>query len=195
VGVDAQAYARQLRQLLPRGEAFNAEADSAMSTTLQSVADELARIDSRTQTLLAEWDPLTALELLADWERVLGLPDPCVQTAQTVQERRNALVAKLTILGGQNAAYYVALAARFGFTITVIDFQTFRAGVSNAGDPLSNGDWVHTFQINAPLLTITEFKCGASTSGDPLRQWGNDDLQCVITDRRPAHSIILFAYS
>ena len=197
MGLTATDYLAQLQALLPQGPAWPREADAALTQLLAAWADELARVDGRAADLVEESDPRTTAELLADWERVAGLPDACVAAlagTQTTTQRRAALVGKLTTIGGQSAAYYIALAASLGYTITVTEFAPFQAGHSAAGDPLSNDEWMFAWQVNAPEESIVEFSAGRSCAGEPLRAWGNELLECVISRLRPAHTHVLFAY-
>lgn len=194
MGLSADAYARQLKALMPPGPAWQGERETAIARLLLAVADELARVDGRAEALVREWDPRTALETLPDWERVLGLPNPCVTEAQTVEARRAAVTAKLTKLGGQSRQFFIELAAALGYAITITEFRPFRAEQSAAGDSLTNGDWVHAWQVNAPETTTDSFLAGRSVAGEPLRSWGNEELECVITARKPAHTHVLFAY-
>lgn len=196
MGLNAEAYARQLKALLPTGPAWTGtDKMGVFGRLLLAIGDELARIDARCDDLIRELDPATTTELLPDWERVLGLPDPCLTQAQTLQQRRAAVVTKYTLLGGQNAQFYIDLAASIGFPITITEFDPFVAG-SDAGDPLSNdeGGWPYTWQVNAPEETIQYFRSGQNTSGDALRTWGNEQLECAINARKPAHTNLLFAY-
>ena len=197
MALTATAYLTQLQALLPQGFAWPRQADAALTNLLLAWADELARVDGRAADLVEEADPRTTAELLADWERVAGLPDPCVEVlagAQTTAQRRAALVAKLTTIGGQSAAYYIALAASLGYTITVTEFSPFQAGHSAAGDALSNDDWTFVWQVNASEVSIVEFAAGRSSAGEALRSWGNELLECVISRYKPAHTNVLFAY-
>lgn len=196
MALTAADYLAQLQALLPQGFAWPRQADAALTKLLLAWADEMARIDGRAVDLVDEADPRTTAELLADWERVAGLPDPCVAAlgvSQTAAQRRAALVAKLTTIGGQSAAYYIALAASLGYTITVTEFSPFQAG-SDAGDALTNDGWRFVWQVNAPEASIVEFAAGRSSAGEPLRAWGNELLECVINRLRPAHTHVLFAY-
>ncbi|QPC44014.1 DUF2313 domain-containing protein [Kaustia mangrovi] len=191
----SEAYARQLRRLLPQGAAWTSEPEGPLHRVIRAIADAFARIDLRAEDLVQELDPRTTLELLPDWERVLGLPDECITAPQTVSERRDAVVAKYTSLGGQSIAFYVGLAAKLGYDIEIREFVPFRAGLSRAGDPLTNPPaWPHTWTIVAPETSITWFRAGTGSAGDPLRQWGNEELECVFEQRKPAQTVLLFAY-
>jgi uncharacterized protein YmfQ (DUF2313 family) len=190
----AEAYARQLKALLPRGVALNLQNDSFLSALLLAVGDELARVDSRRADLEREIDPRSTTELLSDWERVLALPDVCTPDGATVEQRRAAVVAKYTQLGGQSRQFFIDLADALGYTVTITEFRPFVAG-STAGSALYNDPaWRHTWQVNAPEETVFYFRAGAGSAGEPLRAWGNEQLECVINDRKPAHTRVLFAY-
>lgn len=191
----AEQYKELLKALLPPGEAFPRDTSKNMDDLLAALAEEWARIEGRGENLIVESLPATANELLSDWERVAGLPDKCAGTLETtMQGRRNALVSKLTSTGGQSREYFIAVAKALGYTITISEFRPFRAGWSKAGDPLTNGDWIYAWQVNAPETTIISFRAGQSGAGEALRTWGNDTLECKINQLKPAHTIAIFTY-
>jgi uncharacterized protein YmfQ (DUF2313 family) len=195
MGMTTDQYLLMLQALLPHGSAWPREPDAVLTKTLQGLADEVARVDLRAENLLDEVDPRTTSEMLLDWERIAGLPDLFSGDLDTVQERREALVTKLTNVGGQSRAFFIALAARLGYTITITEFRPFRVGVNAAGDALNGGPWNYTWQVNAPETTIKEFRCGQSAVGEALRSWGNDLLESAISTYKPAHTHVIFAYS
>lgn len=75
--MDASAYLSQLIGLLPPGDALAREPGSVLARLLSVPAAELARVDGRVEALLTESDPSRTTEMLAEWERALGLPDVC----------------------------------------------------------------------------------------------------------------------
>lgn len=191
----AEDYRLQLRGLLPAGPAWDPELVPEIDQVLTGLSLELARLDGRGSDLLTEMDPHRVLELLPDWERVAGLPDKCSGTLEeTIQGRRSALISKIESTGGQSPGYFIEVAARLGYEITITEFRPFRAGLSVAGDALTNGDWVFTWQVNAPETTVVEFRAGLSVAGERLRTWGNSALECKINQIKPAHTIAIFAY-
>lgn len=192
--MNGDQYAAQLDALLPQGFAWPRETDAGMRALTRGLAEELARVDLRGDDLLREVLPDTTVEMLFDWERAAGLPDPCVTTAQTLQERRSALLSRLTSAGGQSREFFIQLAESLGFTITISEFRPFRTGISHAGDALYGDDWLFAWQINAPETTIIEFRSGLSAAGEPLRKWGNELLECVFSRIKPAQTVLLFAY-
>jgi uncharacterized protein YmfQ (DUF2313 family) len=191
----AADYLEQLKTLLPPGQAFPREAGTTLHDLQDGMSIELARVDGRGEALPIEANPASTNELLTDWERVVGLPDKCSGVLEeTIQGRKNALLAKLTSTGGQSIPYFIELAATLGYTVTIEVFRPFRAGRSVAGDPLTNGPWAHTWLIRAPEVSVVEFRAGLSAAGERLRTWGNDTLECKVNQLKPAHTIALFAY-
>jgi len=130
---------------------------------------------------------------LADWERVLGLPDTCAGGyGQTKAARIAAALAKIRQRGGLSRAYFIALAKALGFEITIEEYAAYTCE-SPCDRPICDEPWRFVWTVRAPETTIREFKC---TSGceDPLASWGNELLECVITRLKPAHTFVRFAY-
>lgn len=190
--------AKQLAQLLPQGLALASKFDDGteLGATIEALSVEVSRADCRATALIDEILPDTTTELLADWERVLGLPESCVPNAfATIQQRRAMVLFKLLLIGRQDPQFYIDLAAVLGFTITITEFSAARAGVLRTGERLIGPDWLFWWQVNAPLNTITYFRAGQSTAGEALAQWGNDGLECVLNKYKPAHTRIIFSYT
>ncbi|VVO86756.1 YmfQ family protein [Pseudomonas fluorescens] len=191
----AADYLEQQKTLLPPGQAFPREAGTTLHDLLDGMSIELARVDGRGESLPIEANPASTNEMLGDWERVAGLPDKCSGVLEeTLQGRKNALLTKLTSTGGQSPGYFIELAASLGYDVTIEEFRPFRAGLSRAGDPLTNGAWVFTWRIHAAETSVISFRAGVSAAGERLRTWGNDTLECKLNQLKPAHTIALFAY-
>lgn len=186
-------YLQQLQALLPQGPAWSREADAVLTKLLTAFAEEFSRVDYRIDALVNEADPRTTNELLADWERVAGLPDLCTGIPETVALRRELLVAKLTNIGGQSKAFYIALAAKIGYTITITEFKRWRV-TSRVNEALNDADWSYAWRVNAAQDTVRKFTVAGRVS-EPLATWGNTALECVITRLKPAHTIVQFAYT
>lgn len=186
-------YLHQLQQLLPTGIAWPRDMEATLTKLLSALADSLSRSHNRTADLIDESDPRTTTEMLPDWETTLGLPDACSAAATTLQERRAALLAKLTSRGGQSRQFFIDLAATLGFEVTITEFGPFLAGVSAAGDACGTEEWRFVWRVNAPAETIHEVSCEEPCE-DPIRYWGNELLECAITRLKPAHTSVLFGY-
>lgn len=181
-GFDAVDYSQMLNSLLPVGAAWPRVPGSVMSHLLDGLAIEFDRVDRRALQLLLESEVWSTAELLTDYERVFGLPDPCViNTALTVQERRAALEARMTVVGGQSKRFFIEYAFRLGYTITIDEFFG-EAGLE------------YTWRINSQGDAIRDFLVGESEVGEDLRSWGNEPLECAMNKLKPAHTVLLFGY-
>lgn len=188
-------YLRQLQSLLPSGPAWTREPDSYLEKLQKSLAVEFSRIDQRGADLFDQVDPRTADEMLAEWEKLLGLPDACMGDIDSALGRHAVAHAKLTASGGASKAYFEELAERLGYDVTITEFGTFMVELGSVGDPLGDEEgWNLIWQINGPSVTVTDFSCGISTCGQPLRSWGNDLLECAFSRLKPAHTKLIFAY-
>ncbi len=188
-------YLGRLQALLPSGVVWPRDEDAWLTVLLRSLAASFARLHNRGVDALDEADPRNATETLPEWEQDFGLPDLCsAEAATTLQERRRVVHNKMTARGGQSPAYLAERAAALGFPVTITEYRPFRAGMSCAGDPLTNGPWAHAFRVNAPAVTVVQFRAGVSAAGEPLAKWGNELLECGIKTRRPAHTSPLFGY-
>jgi uncharacterized protein YmfQ (DUF2313 family) len=166
-----------LQTALSEGRALPRDRTSVLSGLLYALAAEMARVDVRAAQLLDEADPRTTAEMLADWEMFAGLPSPCMRgVAQTVDERRAALIDRLTDVGGQTAADYVALAARLGAAATVRTFRPFT--VDTPVDYPLFGNRIRFYWV----LTI---------AGDGP----NRLLECVVRHRAQSHTVPVFIYT
>lgn len=187
-------YFALLQGMLPQGPAWSKEVDSVLSLQLGAWAEEYALLDARIDALLDEADPRTTNELLPDYERIAGLPDPCGdQLGNTIALRRKVLTNKLQVTGGQSRQYYIDLAARLGFDITITEFRR-NTVKSRVNEPIHGVEWIFTWQVNAPAETVRTATV-ASRVNEPLRAWGNELLECNINRLKPAHTQVLFSYS
>jgi uncharacterized protein YmfQ (DUF2313 family) len=187
-------YRNQFKALLPPGRLWDAlrTDGNLVHALLTALAKPFAIVDKRAGDLLAEIDPRSTTELLTEWETWTGLPDICTGSLATLQQRRAALLQKLTGVGGQNRAYFIGLALALGYVVTIDEFKVFTCE-SACDQPIHDEAWRFTWRVNAPAETIIEFTC-ESPCTDPLRAWGNALLECVIGSVSPAHTNLLFGY-
>lgn len=190
----AADFLRAFQALMPRGRVWPREPDAVMTQVMSGLVQSYARVTARSNELLVDAFPATSIELLPEWEATLGLPDPCAGESPTLQARQRQVVARLTNSGGQSSQYFIGYAKNLGYTVTVTEFTPFRAGQQRAGSPCGNQDWAFTWQINSALNTVTSFRAGQSGAGEPLAAWGNAVLQCELSEIKPAHTYLNFAY-
>lgn len=187
-------YLSQLQALLPQGPAWPRDPEAVLTLLLDAWAEEFARVDGRAGRLQEENDPRVTTELLADWERVAGLPSSCmVGIDQAIAERRAALHTKLTRLGGQSRQFFIDLAASLGYTVTITEFRPFHVN-DHVNDDIAGALWTFVWQVNAQLNTVRRFTVGSAVN-EALASWGNALLECAISQLKPAHTKVLFAYT
>ena len=151
--IDTEAsYLQQLQQLLPPGPAFDLELQPDIAQTMAALAPELARADGNSEALLLELNPATATVLLPVWEGYLGLPDVCVVPgSQTLEERRAAVIDKLTATGAPQLSYYRRLGSQIGIPIQIEEFRPARVGLASVGDFLYGAGWPWSWIASAPV--------------------------------------------
>ena len=179
--------------LLAPGWALPRDADAVLGRLLSAPAAQLAAAEAAGAALLDEADPRGTSELLEDWERVAGLPDPCLGPAPTIAQRRARLVQQLTETRGQSPAFFVAIAQQLGVaSATITEFREHDCG-QDCEAPMHGADWRFAWRLNLPSVPVVD-----STAEDacetPLRVWGDTTVECVVLGLAPAHTIPLFGY-
>ena len=145
-------YGQQLSQLLPPGPAFDLELQPDWAQIVAALAPELARVDGNGEALLLEVNPATATALLPYWEGYLGLPDVCtVPGSQTLEERRQAVIAKLTATGAPQLSYYRKLGTQLDIAVAIQEFREARVGQAGVGDFLYGAGWPWSWIASAPI--------------------------------------------
>ena len=134
----------------PRGD------DEALSDLTRGLAQVWGdKVDARAADLLfIETDPRQTYELLPDWERAYGLPDPCNAEVQNIALRREALIRKLTLLGRQDIPFFTQIATDLGYRIKIYEYRPVICGISRCGETRPTGQ-----------LSYSYFRCGVNHSG------------------------------
>ena len=206
-----EKYLDLLINLLPKGRLWQPKAQPVLKALLRSWASEFCRVEDAVTAMLRDVDPRTTVDLLEDWERVLGLPDECTPENQTELERINQVTQKFTNVGGLSKEFFEFLGTQLGFDITIDSALNFVAGRATAGDRLTNyfnrrmlaGDgagtlvreagWRPYFIAELPVTAATVFVAG-SVAGEPLRTFSNELVECTIRKLKPAHSAVSFIF-
>ena len=189
----AADYRLSLSALLPPGAAWPREPATTLQRLLAGLAVELARVDARGAVLLErEADPRATVELLADWERAFGLPDTCIGEAASDALRRAALVQRITGIGGQSPAYYVALAASVGVPVEVVEYRPHTVD-DDCEAPWYGDAWAYAWEVRASAVEVYHWTVEDSCE-DPLASWSAGAHECLIERAKPAHTHVLFTY-
>ncbi|MCW5760106.1 MAG: DUF2313 domain-containing protein [Phenylobacterium sp.] len=187
-------YRDALLSLLPRGRVWSKDEGSTQYRLMSGLAPTFERLDARAQFLLFDAFPANSVELLEEWERTLGLPDPCEGEGQSIEQRRAQVVVKMFEGGGQSVPYYLRVLDRLGYTnATINEFAPFRADCDVADTPLYGEDWAHVWEIRLPDFRIFHFEADVSTAGDFLESYGDEAVFCLIAAIQPAHTFVIFS--
>jgi uncharacterized protein YmfQ (DUF2313 family) len=155
---------------------------------LSCFAKELKRFHDSAVSLYAEMFPYRATALLPEWEASLGLISA---QGESVEFRRQRIMAKINSLGGQSVEYFYSLAELLGYNrhpsttdphvrieeLTEVGFKVGVSEIGEDGDALydeSSGNSQHTWRVY-----------GTSVTSD-LRLVG------MFTSYKPAHTEVLF---
>jgi uncharacterized protein YmfQ (DUF2313 family) len=194
-GIPVEELRDNLLDLLPVGPVWPRMPETTLARFWLAIADSMLALRKRDCDLLAESYPCGAVELLEDWERVLGLPDECtVDGDWPLAVRQGFVCAKLAAQGGQSIAYFVALAASYGFTIKIVEHAPWRMGCTDicdahVGVPPS---WWTVICVNLPVLHAG---VGCWFLGEPICVVeGADVLECIIRRAAPAGSTVTFSF-
>jgi uncharacterized protein YmfQ (DUF2313 family) len=190
-------YFAQLIALLPRGPAWDSVGEGAFAELLYAIATEYTRISDKIVELENETFPLNTTQLLPDWERVLGLPDSCVEgVAQSRSERRAAVATRLSTISDSTPQFFVQLASDFGYSIDVIEYFPARVGRARIGDRINPPGFEFSWAVQIPpsYTQSRRAQVGDTQIGDSIATWGNGSLECLLRQYKPAHTTLLFIY-
>jgi uncharacterized protein YmfQ (DUF2313 family) len=202
-------YSQALRSLLPLGQVWYRDLTRLVMEFCDGLAQTWGYVDSRAADLLErESDPQQTVELLPEWERAWGLPDPCFPDATTIGERQRMLVTKMTWLGGQSKDYFIKVMEWLGFKVVIKEWSPFMAGVSQCGDTRPSPDQPFRWYIGPPEMRfvwtaqvgyqgLVWFRAGAGQAGvDHHLEFRNPDaVKCLLERWKPAHTVLAFDYT
>ncbi|AIK14276.1 YmfQ family protein [Pectobacterium atrosepticum] len=137
--------------------------------------------------------PVAAQSLLADWERVLAITLP---VDSSYQQRLGNVLIKLAETGGLSIPYFMRLASRLGYTITIDELRPFRTGVSRCGEQIMHHDVLWAWRVNVTGTQVKKyyFRAGLSAVGERLLSFGDTVIESVFNDLKPAHTFCYFSY-
>jgi uncharacterized protein YmfQ (DUF2313 family) len=188
MSAQASDYSDVMHRLRPEGPAM-----APLDPVLDGLAEEAARVHNYLNDRLVEADPRTTFDLLSRWEQSIGLPDACCGVGADYQSRINALVNKVIGAGDPTPQYFIDLAARAGYTITITTFSPYTVG-SLITSPIYPANIVYVWQVNAPLNSVSYFTV-IDAVDSYLAAWGNSILECIMNRAKQAHTFVQFSYS
>jgi uncharacterized protein YmfQ (DUF2313 family) len=192
----ADQVQRNLMAEAPRGWAWPEGQDSTTAKVFLPLARSLADFEALAEAQLVEINPRNAVQLLADYERVLG-PDPCMRDAVGLgtDDRQRVAYQRWTARGGQSIAFFTALAASLGVAITITEQVVSECGVSVCGDDLAAEGEQFAWLVTLPTSRLIEAETGVTECGMALGDFVASLVECVIRQDAPAHTQPVFNYT
>lgn len=193
-------YLAQAQALLPKGPAWTRDKNANLTSLLAAFASNFHAVDRRAASLANEAIPSNSVELLADWERICGLPNECgesINTPKTVEERRNDVIHLLTSNASPTANFFQSLAARMGYEIQVSELKPFISGLSRCGDKLNGAPIIryHVITVFVKGERVAQFRTGVACCGDLLGSIRYaTELECMFEKLKPAHVVFIYSY-
>ena len=183
-------------QYMPEGLIWEAKQKlgSNFRNLLAGLCVEIARLEDKQNEIYDEMLPSQTDALISEWEALAGIPDECFPIANTIEERRENLVLKLTASMNGTKEDFENLAAVLGITVIVMD------ATSENTFPWS---WPHIFygsEEDAAFTMVVKFIGVQSPSTFPW-SWphifGTDTtlpIRCLFNKLRPANVKIVYQY-
>jgi uncharacterized protein YmfQ (DUF2313 family) len=194
MALSAEDYLRQLQALLPTGAAWPRDENSLLTKLLRAFADGLARVDRRADDLMNEINPFTTSELLGDWEKESGLPDPCLTEAATANERRLRLYQRRVWHGGQSREFFIGLLAALGYPgCTITEFRPMRTN-SKCNAAINGGGWRYAWRVNVPAAADVKPLKANGRCNEALASWGDPGIYCLLNRYGPADAVVFVSY-
>jgi uncharacterized protein YmfQ (DUF2313 family) len=147
---------------------------------------------AQAEILLEEMFPDTSVLLLPSWERICGITPP---SGASIQSRQAAVLAQLRSTPGDiKKPYFIALAARLGYTITIVNYVPFMSGWGRAGDSLYITLAPYIWIVTVVGTPVYHFRAGQSAAGEALTSWPSQGaLQALLNNLKPADVCMVFA--
>lgn len=174
-----------IAKLLPPGRLWDLEPNSLLQRLTVAIGDEFARVQARALALIEETDPRTADETIADWERVLALPDEIVTAIPaTLAARQVAVTSKYVARAGQNLAYFTTLCAACGYALVSIT-KYGGDGLARVADRIGTRLYGTAFAYSM-LVTVTD------TASPPALT--HTQFEAVVRHHTHSHIQVMFTY-
>jgi uncharacterized protein YmfQ (DUF2313 family) len=178
----------------PQGDGMPTTPDTNYAAMLTPLANELSLVEAAMLSFMQEINPRTAVNLLSDYERVLG-PDPYGRDTGTLtlQQRQALAYTRWTGKFGARAADFIALAASFGVAISIQQYSVSSVA-QGIGDYLTTAPTQYAWVVTLPTPVLTLAGIG-SEIGDYFDSFPPSLVQPVIQARAPAQTSPYFSYT
>jgi uncharacterized protein YmfQ (DUF2313 family) len=188
-------YLNGFLNLMPTGRIWDKDPDSNMVKAITPLIPTYQRLSDRAVELIAEAFVPTTAELLNPWQLSLGLPDKCLSANAPTSVQRQQAVARFIGLGGLSVNHYLAYAAALGYSITITQYATFKAGSGKAGGLICSPGMAFSWLVTSPPSAVLYFKAGSGTAGQKLETILDNILQCEFDSIKPAGTTAYYTFA
>ena len=179
----AKNYLGLLKSLLPRGRFWNRDDGSVLTQVLYGKAEELSRVDFRSDDLINESFTTKADELLEEHEIDFGVDTEDIEIASTVAQRREVIHAKKVEVGQQDKGYFEDIASALDYTIHIEESIPARVGIVAVGEAVGSAKLIYKWIVYVHIDGLVE-----------SRQVNLTRLINEIAIRKPAHTMVFFLF-
>lgn len=208
---DADGILPQVLACAPRGPAWGTDeagdgrgASPEQLKVWRGVAAAFADLYGWSWEVATQAFPTAVTFSIDDWERELGLPDPCANPAEGLAARIAAVRARLVALGGASPAYFICVARAAGYDITIEEPSGFECSGSELGEgggELIGSDPETIWIVRPEGYQQFEFELGPG--GGEIGDGGTrlvaytdiSGLECVLRRIQPVHTHLIFLTS
>jgi uncharacterized protein YmfQ (DUF2313 family) len=141
-----------------------------------------------------EYDPNDTVDLITEWETMVGIPDECISNTGTLEERRTNILLKLAGINVTTAKQFENIASILGYDVVVEN------GVDTSVFPLTL-PFILLSEATAPFVIVVTLDASLETEGFPLTfpftlsSGVPDILLCLFNKLKPANTNVIFRYS
>lgn len=107
--------------------------DNLFDSEMALQGDLLDGAEIKIKALLVEFFPNSADATIEEWESRLNVSP---NSGDSLFVRQNRVAAKFSESGSLTESYFILVAGKMGFTITIEQLQPFRCGISGCGHEL-----------------------------------------------------------
>lgn len=189
------------RQYMPSGLVWNDKNNptSNIRRLVEPFCQEYQRMETVLHEFLDEMMPDTSNVFLHLWEKALGMPDDCFRIATTLQERRDNVKIKLSLLGLQTKSDFEGFASRLGLDIKVrggIDHVSIADGGYETELPVIDIPGIFA-DVKDARFTIVVTSLTSTSAFDydfnfPFEDANEALMRCLFEKAKPSNCKIIF---
>ena len=175
--LNLRRQARMLANHMPIGRVWSSvfEEDTNLGKLVKGLSVEFYRLQLQTENISNEFNLNKVNELIAEWEKSVGIPDTCFSSNNSLEIRRKQVLAKFSNYSGvQTDADFIRVAALFGY---VIEIEHPGPANTMTVKIISYPDSEVGFPLEFPI---------------PFTSGGTSLLQCIFNSLAPATDEVVF---